>query len=133
MTYLLFASIGLGMASPYLVLGAFPELMRKVLPKPGAWMDTFKQMMGFVLLGTIVYFFSFMKKDYLVPTFALMVGLWAGCWWIGRVSLVEPLGRRMRAWGVGSAIAAIVGVFAFVVLVPHESIIPWRRSFTARK
>ena len=38
---------GLGMASPYLVIGAFPQLLR-FLPKPGAWMDTFKQIMGFV-------------------------------------------------------------------------------------
>ena len=60
-TYLIFACIGLGMASPYLLIGAFPQLIR-FLPKPGAWMDTFKQMMGFVMLGTIVFFFSFMKQ-----------------------------------------------------------------------
>ena len=81
------------MASPYLVIGAFPRLIR-FLPKPGAWMDTFKQMMGFVLLGTIVFLFTFMDRDYLVPTFAMMVGLWAACWWIGRTSLVEPLAQR---------------------------------------
>ncbi len=53
-TYLVFATIGLGMASPYLVIGAFPRLVR-FLPKPGAWMETFKQIMGFVLLATVVY------------------------------------------------------------------------------
>ncbi|HEV3341872.1 MAG TPA: protein-disulfide reductase DsbD domain-containing protein, partial [Pirellulales bacterium] len=53
-TYLMFASIGLGMASPYLLIGAYPQLMR-FLPKPGGWMDTFKQIMGFVLLATVVY------------------------------------------------------------------------------
>ena len=56
-TYLIFGCIGLGMASPYLLIGAFPQLIR-FLPKPGAWMDTFKQMMGFVLLGTIVFLFT---------------------------------------------------------------------------
>ncbi|CAN0381929.1 unnamed protein product, partial [Ectocarpus sp. 4 AP-2014] len=54
-TFLMFAAIGLGMASPYLLIGAFPNLVR-FLPKPGAWMETFKQLMGFVLMGTAVYF-----------------------------------------------------------------------------
>ncbi len=124
-TYLIFACIGLGMSSPYLIIGAYPRLIR-FLPKPGAWMDTFKQMMGFVMLGTIVFFFSFMDRNYLVPTFAMMVGLWAGCWWIGRTSLVEPLPRKLRAWAQGSAFAAVVGVAAFHWLAPHASIIPWQ-------
>ena len=128
-TYLIFAFIGLGMASPYLVIGAFPRLIR-FLPKPGAWMDTFKQMMGFMMLGTIVFFFSFMDRNYLVATFAMMVGLWAGCWWIGRVSLIEPLPRKLRAWAQGCAFAAVVGIAAFHWLTPHESIIPWNRNFS---
>ncbi len=124
-TFLIFGSIGLGMASPYLVIGAFPQLVR-FLPKPGAWMDTFKQMMGFVMLGTIVFLFTFMNRDYVVPTFALMVGLWAACWWIGRTSLVEPLGRVLKAWGQGAVVAAVVGFVAFTQLTPHESKIPWK-------
>jgi len=124
-TYLIFTCIGTGMASPYLLIGAFPRLIR-FLPKPGAWMDTFKQIMGFMLLGTIVFFFSFMNRDYLVATFAFMIGLWAACWWIGRVSLVETLRRRLTAWGQGAAFASLVGVAAFTYLTPHESIIPWK-------
>jgi thiol:disulfide interchange protein len=124
-TYTIFACIGLGMASPYLLIGAFPNLIR-FLPKPGAWMETFKQMMGFLMLGTIVFFFSFMNQEYLVATFAMMVGLWAGCWWIGRTSLVEPLGRKLAAWIQGSAVAGLIGLAAFTWLTPHESIIPWK-------
>ena len=89
------------MSSPYLLIGAFPTLIR-FLPKPGAWMDTFKNLMGFVLLGTIVFLLSFMDRDYFVPTFAMMVGLWAACWWIGRTSLAENLGRKLMAWGQGA-------------------------------
>ncbi len=124
-TYAIFASIGLGMAAPYLLIGAFPSLIR-VLPKPGAWMETFKHMMGFLMLGTIVFFFSFMNRDYLVPTFALMIGLWAACWWIGRVSIVEPLGRRLKAWAQGIAVATVVGLAAFTWLTPRESLIAWK-------
>jgi len=123
-TFAIFGCIGLGMASPYLLIGSFPALIR-FLPKPGAWMDTFKQMMGFLMLGTIVFFFSFMDRDYLVPTFAMMIGLWAGCWWIGRTSLVENFSRKAKAWTQGAAFASLVGWAAFTWLTPHESLIPW--------
>ena len=61
-----------------------------------------------------------------MPTFAMMVGLWAACWWIGRTSLVETLARKLKAWVQGAAFAGVVGCAAFTWLVPHESIIPWQ-------
>ncbi len=124
-TYLLFACIAFGMSAPYLLIGAFPTLIR-FLPKPGAWMDTFKNLMGFVLLGTIVFLLSFTDRDYVVPAFAMMVGLWAACWWIGRTSLTENLGRKLVAWSQGALVAGIVTFLAFTYLVPRDSIIPWQ-------
>jgi suppressor for copper-sensitivity B len=115
--YLIFAMIGLGMALPYLVIGAFPRLIR-FLPKPGAWMDTFKQFLGFVLLGTVVYLFWTLNRTYLVPTFALMIGLWFACWWIGRTPLFAAFRRKLSAWLAGAAVATAVGVFAFLFLTP---------------
>src|SRR5690606_23929094 len=41
----LFAALGLGLALPFLLLGFVPAL-RKMLPKPGAWMNTFRRMMA---------------------------------------------------------------------------------------
>ncbi len=122
--YLIFGCIGIGMASPYLIIGAFPALIRG-LPKPGAWMDTFKQVMGFVLLGTVVFLFSTLSTKYLVPTFTLLIGLWAGCWWIGRTPLFAPIGQKLRAWAIGSVVAAAVGLFAFLILVPGPSVLDW--------
>jgi len=110
--YAAFGAVGLGMAFPYLLIGAFPKLV-SWLPKPGAWMDTFKQAMGFVLLGTVAFFFSFLQKDYLVPTFILLVGLWAGCWWIGRTPFTAEFGQKLAAYAVGSVLALVVGLFAF--------------------
>lgn len=123
--YALFASIGLGMAAPYLAIGAFPALIR-FLPKPGAWMDTFKHIMGFVLLGTIVFLFTFLTQGYVVPTFAFLIGLWFACWWIGRTTYSSTAGEKARAWGIGVATASVVGLFAFNVLVPHKPLLPWR-------
>ena len=50
----IFTALGLGMAAPYLLLGVFPALIRW-LPKPGAWMETFKQLLGFVMLATVIW------------------------------------------------------------------------------
>ncbi len=112
--FLIFFTIGLGMAFPYMVIAAYPKAL-KLLPKPGAWMDTFKHLMGFVLLFTVAYLFAVTRADLRVPTFVMLIALWAGCWWIGRVSLTENLGRKVSAYAFGSAFALIVGFGAFSI------------------
>ena len=47
-----FTAIALGLAVPYLLLSLFPGAI-KFLPKPGAWMETFKQLMAFPLYATV--------------------------------------------------------------------------------
>src|SRR5205085_6055427 len=49
-----FATLGIGMALPVLVLAHFPALMRK-LPRSGAWMETFKQVLAFPLYATVAW------------------------------------------------------------------------------
>ncbi|MWV28573.1 protein-disulfide reductase DsbD family protein [Aurantiacibacter rhizosphaerae] len=53
---LLFAALGLGLALPFLLLGFVPAL-RRMLPKPGAWMETFRKTlaipMGLTALGLV--------------------------------------------------------------------------------
>jgi thiol:disulfide interchange protein len=48
-------AVGVGMAVPYLLLSAFPELARWV-PRTGPWSLVLKQMMGFLLIAVAVYF-----------------------------------------------------------------------------
>ncbi len=111
-TFLVFASVGLGMASPYLLIGAFPELIR-FLPKPGAWMDTFKHIMGFVLMATVVYIFTFLEWPYVVPTIGLLMAFWAGCWWIGRTPLYAEPSARFRASAQAGIFVAVIWIFMF--------------------
>jgi thiol:disulfide interchange protein len=49
-----FAAIGLGMALPYLAASAIPAVAR-LLPRPGAWMMTFKQLMAFPMFATVAW------------------------------------------------------------------------------
>ncbi|MHB1035087.1 MAG: protein-disulfide reductase DsbD family protein [Pirellulales bacterium] len=112
LVYAVFASIGLGMASPYLVIGAFPGLIR-FLPKPGAWMETFKEVMGFVLLATVVYLLTIISWIDLVPTVALLFGLWGACWWIGRVPPTVDLSVKASAWLEAAAFAGVIWMIAF--------------------
>jgi thiol:disulfide interchange protein len=51
----LITMVGVGMAFPYFLLSAFPEVARR-LPRTGPWAELVKQMMAFLLLATAVYF-----------------------------------------------------------------------------
>ena len=49
-----FGFMGLGMASPFLLCAVFPNLL-KCLPKPGPWMQVFRQIMGMLLIGSAAF------------------------------------------------------------------------------
>jgi thiol:disulfide interchange protein DsbD len=84
-TVLVFATIGLGLAIPYLLLTQIPAVGR-MLPRPGAWMETMKQIMGFSLLATAIWLFRTFQIQvtpesanwFLFFLLALGVALWAG-------------------------------------------------------
>jgi thiol:disulfide interchange protein DsbD len=50
----IFFAVGAGLAFPYVLLCLNPAWM-KILPKPGVWMEHFKEAMGFVLLGSVIW------------------------------------------------------------------------------
>ena len=51
---LIFAAIGVGMALPYLGASLIPAVAR-LLPRPGAWMNTFRRVMAFPMFATVVW------------------------------------------------------------------------------
>jgi thiol:disulfide interchange protein len=112
-TMSVFLAVGLGMSSPYLLIGAFPQLIR-FLPRPGMWMETFKQIMGFVLMGTVIYVLTFIDWHLVVPTVGMFIALWIACWWINRTPPTHEFGLKARAW---LEAAATVGL-AWVLLFP---------------
>jgi len=59
-------AVGAGLAFPYVLLSAQPGWM-KFLPKPGAWMEQFKQVMGFPMLAAAFWVMHFAGKAFNVP------------------------------------------------------------------
>jgi len=53
-SFMVFTAIGVGLSLPYLLLSVFPSAVG-VLPRPGRWMETFKQLMAFPLYATVAY------------------------------------------------------------------------------
>jgi suppressor for copper-sensitivity B len=127
-TYAVFGAIATGMALPYILVGIFPGLVR-FMPKPGAWMTTFKEVLGFVMLGTVAFLFTFLPSAWFVPTFVMLIGIWMACWWVGRAQErtgAVGFGRWVQAAMIGTA----VGTASFMLLGPVRPVIEWETPFS---
>ncbi|MBE2282503.1 MAG: thioredoxin family protein [Prosthecobacter sp.] len=111
---LLFTLIGLGLASPFLLLSAFPKLV-SVLPRPGAWMESFKQGMSFLLFGTVAFMLWVLTGMIEgLPLLILMLGLVLvalGCWIYGRWSLPHKPARTRTISVILALIAIVSGLY----------------------
>ncbi|MDA7951121.1 MAG: thioredoxin family protein [Pirellulaceae bacterium] len=116
--FLIFFMLGLGMGIPYILIGIWPKLLA-FLPKPGAWMETFKQFMGFILLGTIAFFFTMLSVAYYVPLLVFLFSLWGALWWIGKTPFTAERSKQLQAWGIGTLFAVGMGLFSFSYLLPR--------------
>ncbi|QDT37891.1 protein-disulfide reductase DsbD family protein [Stratiformator vulcanicus] len=105
-TFLVWATMGLGMASPYLVFGIVPGAV-KLLPKPGNWMLRLKEFAGFVLMGTVIFVISFIDATYTVPLLIMLLGIAFALWMIGTVQSSTSFEGRL----VGYTTAIVVGSF----------------------
>ena len=78
-----FLAIGVGMALPYVVLALKPVWIDH-LPKPGPWMVRFKQLMGFLLMATVLWLLWVLGNQVgvegVVWTGAFLLGLGLACW-----------------------------------------------------
>ncbi|MCA9172898.1 MAG: thioredoxin family protein [Planctomycetales bacterium] len=124
-SYLIYTCIGLGMASPFLLAGAVPALV-KWLPAPGAWMETFKHIMGFMLLATVVFQFSTIKPDYFIATLALIMVVWFGFWFIGQLRYSATRRQKVMRWAMSLGIIALGWWASFEYLTPHQKLLRWK-------
>ena len=94
--YLIFTFLAIGLALPYIVLAYFPKLIDS-LPRPGKWMETFKQIMAFPLLLTVIWLLNIIgKSNGLGAVIWILVGLVIlslGLWIYGKYS--SPLSSKI--------------------------------------
>jgi thiol:disulfide interchange protein/DsbC/DsbD-like thiol-disulfide interchange protein len=95
MILVMFLAIAAGMSSPYLLLSAQPAWLR-LLPKPGPWMERVKQLMGFLLLATLLFLLWVIGAergvDAIIWTSCLLLALSLACWMKG--SFLVPTASR---------------------------------------
>ena len=116
MSLAVFEAIGLGLAIPYLMLAFIPGA-RRFLPKPGAWMHSFKQLLAFPVYGTAVWLgFVLASESGSMGITAALAGLVLiafAAWLFEAVKLGE--GAR-RGCGLGVSALAVVGAIGLMLL-----------------
>jgi thiol:disulfide interchange protein DsbD len=112
--FLFFFTVGAGLALPFLLLGFFPAAL-KWIPKPGNWMVVFREVMAFLLAGTVVYLLDILYYQigeglFAVIWYLLLAALAA--WMYGKFA--NPLCSAGRRW-----------VFTILALVLLIGPLPW--------
>ena len=112
MSLAVFLMLGAGMALPVLLLAMFPALLKR-LPKPGAWMETFKQVLAFPLYATVAWLawvlgalggidaiFALLAGLVLIAMGAWLYGRWrhAGSHWQPALALLLAAAGVAVAW-----------------------------------
>jgi thiol:disulfide interchange protein DsbD len=114
-SFVIFTVIAVGLSTPYLLLSAFPSAVR-VLPRPGAWMETFKQAMAFPLYATVAYLVWVLAGQ--VPETGLLSALFGlvlvamGVWVYGRWNAPGSSAGRARFGSIGCVLLLGAGAWA---------------------
>jgi thiol:disulfide interchange protein len=109
----IFAALGLGLALPYVLL-SFAPWMRRVLPKPGAWMDTLKQVFAFPIYASAAWLLWVLSHE--TSSFGLGAAL-AGTVLIGLAAWAYQKSSSSSGGGRVTVLAtAIVSVLLAIVL-----------------
>ena len=108
----IFMALGLGLALPYLALCFIPSL-RQSLPKPGAWMETFRQSMSFPLFISVAWL-VWVYTQQVAGGYGVLLGLSgliliAFSIWVSRHEPKrQPWKTGIHALSVGSLILALL-------------------------
>ncbi len=117
-SFALFTAIAIGLAAPYVILSCVPALL-KFLPKPGAWMETFKQAMAFLLYAPALYFVwvlmgqvedAFAQRDLLISLSVIALA----CWIYGRWA-APWRSRFARITGTLVALVLFAGTVVYAI------------------
>ena len=114
-----FLALGLGLALPFLVLAFWPAAQRW-LPRPGAWMDTFKQFLAFPMYAAVVWLLWVLAQQAGPDGVALALG---GLVLIAFALWVRRAGRGVLAGSVTAvSLALALGMAAWIKPAPAADV-----------
>ena len=113
---LIFGVMGLGLASPFLFLSVFPKLVA-YLPKPGVWMESVKQFMGFLLMAAVVFLALVAGRlggvDAVIALLIALLVAGLAAWIYGRWSVpVKPKRTQRIAQVISLALLVVASYYA---------------------
>lgn len=113
-SFAIFTAIALGLSMPYLLLSIFPAAV-KILPRPGAWMETFKQFMAFPLYATVGYLVWVLagqvSDEGLQNVLFGLVLVALGVWFYGRWNAPGASAGRARFGAAALVVVAAAGLW----------------------
>lgn len=131
-----FLSAGLGMASPYMLLGANPKWL-SFLPKPGNWMITFERIMGFLLMLMVLWLLHPLipqiGSEGLEWTLGFFVMVAMGCWVLGKVDITMSPARRWKYRGGATGLVVVSGLLVYGWIYPLDEAIARQRELAEIK
>lgn len=116
---LIFSALGLGLALPYLLLLFIPGALR-ILPRPGAWMETFKQAMGFLLFATVIWLAWVLGMQGGAPAVVML---------LGGLLVVGVAGWVLHRWGEGRTAQLTAALLILVAVAVPIWTLPTRSAF----
>lgn len=113
-SFFVFTAIAIGLSLPYLLLSILPQAV-KVLPKPGRWMETFKQAMAFPLYATVGYLIWVLagqtSESALLTALLGLVVIAMACWLYGRYAAPGASIGRVRLGLAGALALLAIGTY----------------------
>lgn len=93
--------VALGLSAPYVVLSWNPAWL-KFVPKPGAWMNRFKEAMGFLLFATAAWLLTVIGAQLGVEgatwTVAFLIAVAFAMWLIGQLDYTSTVTSKLTVW-----------------------------------
>jgi thiol:disulfide interchange protein/DsbC/DsbD-like thiol-disulfide interchange protein len=105
----IFAALGFGLSLPYLLL-SFAPWLRRILPKPGAWMDTLKQVFAFPIYASAAWLLWVLAQE------ASSIGLGAALAGAILIALAAWAYQKSKSSGAGGRVTALVTATLAVLL-----------------
>lgn len=129
-SFTIFTAIAIGLSTPYLLLSIFPGAI-KILPRPGAWMETFKQFMAFPLFATVGYLVwvlaGQLEQGAMLTALIGLVIIAMGVWIYGRWNAPGSSARRARFGLIAGLAVFAVGAWIGWPHAPADNEVTWEK------